>query len=358
MKLNAIALAACLLSTALQAQSLDNFESGNLSAYTEVGVGGNATVTTAAAYVGSFGLEFISGSASWRYRTDVTAQPGDRIRARVQMSNDGRVYLGFGASPSGCWSAVLAPNTNELLLQQNTGYGYSDRSSSAHTFQAGVWRMVEIDWAANGMVVVNLYDELGVTLLKSTPPVQGPTTGGGIAMRGFAIGSGSQFLDEITKDLFAPSFCGGEAQGLGCPCGNTNDGSTPTAGCTNSAGSPGALLEVSGIPKVGNSTLQLTASGLPPLTAGIYFQGASLLGGGSGMFFGDGRLCAGGQIFRLQVVFADAQGSSQSSVNIGTVGVVNQPGTRVYQLWYHDPAGGPCGNGFNTTNAREVTWAL
>jgi hypothetical protein len=69
------------------------------------------------AHDGMYGLS----DPGWYYRTDVSIGiPGDVLTCWVRPG-DGRAYLGFGASASGCWSLVAAPNTSQLLLEQNSG---------------------------------------------------------------------------------------------------------------------------------------------------------------------------------------------------------------------------------------------
>ena len=71
---------------------------------------------------------------------------------------------------------------------------------------------------------------------------------------------------------------------------------------------------------------------------------------------GDGLLCAGGTIQRLEVVSADAFGSSQSSVDVVAAGGVQAGDVRYYQLWYRNPGSSPCAAGFNLTNGVEIQW--
>lgn len=152
-----------------------------------------------------------------------------------------------------------------------------------------------------------------------------------------------------------PSWCGGD-QGV-CPCGNDNDGSNGLAGCRNGTHAGGASLDAAGSESMAAADLVLFATGLPAGATGVFFQGNLSLNNGQGFLFGDGLRCAGQAVRRLQVVQADASGFVASSVDIATQGSVGGGVTRYYQLWYGDALGTPCGLGFNTTNARSVSWA-
>ncbi|MFT7669980.1 MAG: DNA-binding beta-propeller fold protein YncE [Planctomycetota bacterium] len=150
------------------------------------------------------------------------------------------------------------------------------------------------------------------------------------------------------------SFCFGDNTGSACPCGNT--GGTGE-GCLNSSAS-GALLSYSGTPSTTIDSFALTASGLPASTPGLYFQGETVLNAGLGSLFGDGLRCAGAAVTRLAIVTASAGLSSYPDLgdpSISTLGSVSAGDTRIYQLWFRDPAG-PCSVGFNLTQALSVDW--
>ena len=158
-------------------------------------------------------------------------------------------------------------------------------------------------------------------------------------------------------------YCFGDlGSGTPCPCSNDNDGSVPGSGCANGAFASGALLIGSGIASISNDTLVLSATGLDPNNSGLYFQANNNLS--PGFIWGDGLQCAGGQLKRLGVRFADATGASDTSAWTTPISVwagnVLAGDTKHYQLWYRDTSGGqPCGvgvNDFNSTNGLEIVW--
>jgi hypothetical protein len=179
-----------------------------------------------------------------------------------------------------------------------------------------------------------------------------------IEVRSNYSSGGYMMMDSVQADLLpgsvGTSVCACDGTGGVAPCGNA--GGTGE-GCSNSTGR-GARLWASGLPSLGSGGLQLHADGLVPGFEGVYFEGSLVLNGGNGYLLGDGLRCAGSSVCRLEVVFSDAGGLSASSVDLRTAGsALPQPGVdRIYQLWYRDPLSGPCGFGFNTTNALRVTW--
>jgi len=164
-------------------------------------------------------------------------------------------------------------------------------------------------------------------------------------------------LTNVVVAFFPDSCAGGEPYcfcGLGGPCGNDSfDG-----GCINSTGL-GALLRGSGSASIAEDSLVLLADRMPTNQAGIFWVAAGRLDAP----FGDGRLCissGGVRPFRFPIQSSGLRGQ----IVLGP-GVVAQASGRIaitpgstwnFQAWYRDPFG-PCGYGFNTTNALAVTWA-
>lgn len=183
------------------AQVIENFEHGNEGLWAQQTAGDNMTLLGAAARNGNFGAQFASGSSGWRTRFDLATSPGNQyiayVRTRGPANNIGRVYLGVGATAAGgTWSAVFGPNTNQILLQNNTPtYGFVTAQSASFTFTANTWYVLMLDWAANGDMTVRLFDEAMTSLLASTPThASGFTTPGGVALRGFTTTT-TQFVD-------------------------------------------------------------------------------------------------------------------------------------------------------------------
>jgi hypothetical protein len=156
---------------------------------------------------------------------------------------------------------------------------------------------------------------------------------------------GDEVFDIIT-------FCTGDGSGTMCPCGNA---AAAGEGCMNGTGQ-GGLLDSGGTSSISDNTFVLRGTQMTPSQPGLYFQGNNAVNSGNGNPFGDGLRCAGGGVRRLQVRFADATGTSQTSISIGAAGAVAAGDTKRYQVWYRDPLMSFCGFGFNLTNGIEVTW--
>jgi hypothetical protein len=160
-------------------------------------VGGSVTAyrATYAAHDGTYGLDMYNGN-DWIYRNDAAAQvkAGDTLSVWVQFSGsaDGRAYFGFGASSGGTLSLVAAPNTGQLILQQNLGYGYANLAAVNQTYSANHWYRLEVDWGKSGTIVGKLFDSNGTTLLQQVTTATTTITSGGIAFR--ALGSDKFFV--------------------------------------------------------------------------------------------------------------------------------------------------------------------
>ncbi len=161
------------------------------------------------------------------------------------------------------------------------------------------------------------------------------------------------FLGACNVSGFVGSYCFGDGSGTSCPCGNT--GATGH-GCRNSVFSGGAMLAAAGTPSVSASDLRLDVFGSTPGQPGLFFQGTTAIGSGQGISFGDGLRCAGGNVLRLQVKFANAFGDAQTSADLVALGGAQVGTTNYYQWWYRDPAGSPCGTGFNLSQGFELVW--
>jgi hypothetical protein len=200
---------------------IDSFEPGALANYTTAlrnDPGYNLTheILPIAAHDNSNGL-VMQDDYGWVVRNDSASQvhQGDTVSVWVQMADvaDGRAYLGFDAqntglvhstlSQSGAISVVMAPNTNQLLIESHTtpnGIGnFTTVAAVSQTYQADQWYRLEATWGTDGTVTANLYDSDGTTLLNSVNhSVTAPfPNGAGIAFR--AIGH-DKYFDTVVLD--------------------------------------------------------------------------------------------------------------------------------------------------------------
>jgi len=145
-------------------------------------------------------------------------------------------------------------------------------------------------------------------------------------------------------------FCGGVA----CPCAND----APQGGCANSTGA-GAHLEAAGTSKLSVGDVQLTARDLPPQRFGLIFM--SQASGSTPA--GDGQLCAavaGQSVYRFPTrstgvagILQELEVAVHAAEHFGPDGLIEAGDTWNFQAWFRDP-GGPCGGGFNTSNAVAI----
>jgi hypothetical protein len=160
--------------------------------------------------------------------------------------------------------------------------------------------------------------------------------------------------EQVTPPPFT-GFCFGDGTGLACPCSNSGSSGQ---GCANSTG-VGAVLSASGARALSADTLQLSAANIPG--PGLFFQGTARFGGGAGITFGDGLLCAGGTITRMGVVFPTGTtasypgGSTPNPIHVAGAPIVAGD-VRHYQCWYRDAASFCSSATFNLTQGLTLTW--
>ncbi|MDP6990340.1 MAG: FG-GAP repeat protein [Planctomycetota bacterium] len=171
---------------------------------------------------------------------------------------------------------------------------------------------------------------------------------GGIADAGLALA--------YELDASMRPFCFGDEQppGTDCPCDNPSGVGTGQ-GCRNSR-SIGGHATAAGSASVAADDLELCASRLLPNQPALLFAGHNAVNGGSGISFGDGLRCAGGNVVRLGVRVPDPAGGARWGPGLAAMGGWSGGDLRRFQVWYRDPAGSPCGSGFNLSAGIEVAF--
>ncbi len=227
---------------------IEGFETS--TTYNVVGASSaSAYLSTAAAHDGTYGLVDTNGN-DWIYRNDSAAQvkQGESISVWLQFSGtaNGRAYFGFGASAAGTLSLVAAPNTNQLILQSNAGYGYTDLADVNQTWAPNQWYRLEVDWSVGGSITGKVFASNGTTLLQTVTATNTSVTSGGIAFR--AIGS-NKFWDTVTESPLTSS----SAQG------STGQSTAATGASTTGTSTTGPL----------GSGGQFTFPWLEPIAAGV-----------------------------------------------------------------------------------------
>ncbi len=146
----------------------------------------------------------------------------------------------------------------------------------------------------------------------------------------------------VTGTPWYSSFC--DCPTVNAPCGNAG---ASGEGCANSSGA-GATLTMDGSGSVSQNDTTLQATNLLPGQPALLYSADNAINGGAGIPFGDGLRCTGGNLLRHGVAFPDATGTANWGP--GVSGGWGAGDTRNFQVWYRDPVGGPCSNGFNLTN--------
>jgi hypothetical protein len=165
--------------------TLDDFENPSWPyspwSYVAGGAMMGGTKTTCA-HAGSYGLS----DPDWFERTDVTiGAPGDVLSVWVQPGS-GRFYMSFGATATGGYTIVLAPNTSSFEFMSNEPYSaYSDLMSVGETYTTGMWYRVEVTFNAGNMLVGKLYGSDGTTVISTINQTIAGLVPGGVAIRSF-----------------------------------------------------------------------------------------------------------------------------------------------------------------------------
>jgi hypothetical protein len=145
-----------------------------------------AVRSTAAAHDGTYGLDSANGN-DWYYRSDPAAQvqAGDTASVWMKFTNASgtRAYFAFGANWYGTLSLVAAPNTGQLILQENWRYGFTNLAAVSQTYLSNHWYRLEVDWGTSGMIVGKLLDSDGTTVLRTVTAFTTDITSGGLGFR-------------------------------------------------------------------------------------------------------------------------------------------------------------------------------
>lgn len=162
---------------------------------------------------------------------------------------------------------------------------------------------------------------------------------------------------EITPPPLFESFCFGDNLDPNvtsdCPCANFG---AAGHGCANSANPNGALISASGA--TNPDTVVFTASGMPAAATCIFLQGDAT----TDQVFGDGVVCAGGNIIRLRSKTAASGSASYPEPGDPIVSVRGAvtPGSgalRSYATYYRNAAAAFCPPAtFNVTQGFRITW--
>ncbi len=122
----------------------------------------------------------------------------------------------------------------------------------------------------------------------------------------------------------------------------------------NSAG-PGAMMGATGSSSVFDNDLLLGVSGCPTGQYGLFFYGPNQIQ----VPGGDGTLCVGGSLVRLQIVQTDTFGTAFHALDLTNLPGGNQiqaGETQNFGFWFRDPPGGSAG--YNFSDGLQVGFCL
>ncbi len=195
-----------MLDCGLGGTVLEDFDDPSLSAYTPIiRFNPSAFVYNGAGCDGGNALIDYDGD-DWIIRNDAGSRisQGDFFGGAVHLGGaaSGRAYLGFGSIVPAVndrlitgrtLSIVLAPNTNQFMIQQHLGYklhtssNFSTLATANYTYTMDSWYFVFGYWGVGGGVNAYLLDINGdlVSQLAGTQAPGYTNTQGGLAFRGF-----------------------------------------------------------------------------------------------------------------------------------------------------------------------------
>ncbi|MFT7668248.1 MAG: hypothetical protein ACI8X5_000938, partial [Planctomycetota bacterium] len=282
-----------------------------------------------------------NGDGTWDYIYVVNNQNS------TQGAGSFSVPTGAGVNVSGLWFNDVDYHSGEV--QDGTDWAMTQNASDL------TWDCSQTFAQNSDANAINWCTAYSFGFTADAGPMAGV---GSIDMFEPGVGSTLTFPIDgpgVATGSTGTAYCFGSG-GTACPCGN---GGAADEGCVNSSGN-GSTLEGLGSASASSNSLFLSATQAASSVSGLFFGGTSQPGAGNGVPFGDGLLCAGGSITRLQFAGTDASGNATSSTDIAAKDGSMAGDTRYYQFWFRDPAGGggPCGNGFNTSNGLEIVWQL
>ncbi|MBY0528023.1 MAG: hypothetical protein K2R98_31790 [Gemmataceae bacterium] len=151
---------------------------------------------------------------NWIYRDNASAQvlPGETISVWLQFhtSADGQAAFAFGANsnadgtPNGTYALVLDASTQHLMIVKQTFAGAGTTTTLATSaltgsIQADHWYRLKVEWKPTGNMTGQLFDNDGITLLRSVQTTIPDSTflSGGIGFH--ATGTQAKYWDTVTE---------------------------------------------------------------------------------------------------------------------------------------------------------------
>jgi len=289
----------------------------------------------------------ITGSLTVTHNVTCMVRAGSRLFVGSQSGLVTGVDL-LGGTPSflgACTGAISSMTAEQTHIFVGTNSGWIFRMNMATGVSEGFFTL-DSDCTAlavhGGSLLVAGSDGRIQRVHRITGAPQGST----------------QWEFDIRAMTVAPTDPGvSSGFGAACPCGNTDT----LGGCKNSTW-VGAYLGGSGSASISADDLTLSVFNLPSNSFGRIFMGAPM----NGVSFGDGLLSVNGSssgLVRYPVQNSGTEGRftfgpglrAFAANNFGAGSQLSSGQSWNFQAYYRDTSG-PCGAGFNTTNALRVSF--
>ena len=184
------------VSAPAMAQFFEGFEHGDwLGNYTHLASSTVPnTIEPAAARSGALGATLDSNGWWSNSNPGATISDGTSYEYYFRAAASARAYIGFtdDAAGTNAYTVVASANTSALIIQQNTGFGFSDLASTPVTWSATEFYRVAVTYSG-GIITAEAFDEGGGSL-GSTMADTGYAGGGTLLVRGFS----GVHVDDIT----------------------------------------------------------------------------------------------------------------------------------------------------------------
>ncbi|MFG0282847.1 MAG: PEP-CTERM sorting domain-containing protein [Phycisphaerales bacterium JB039] len=182
------AAATMAVSAPAMAQFFEGFEHGDWLGNYAV-ISGSATpinLVADAARTGALGAQF-QASGWWKNtNAGATISDGQSYEYYFRSAGAGRAYIGFTSDDAAteAYTVVAAPNTGNVIIQRNNGFGFADLASTPITWSTTDFYRVAASYSG-GIISVEVFDAGGASL-GSAMADTGYSGGGTLFYRGFS----------------------------------------------------------------------------------------------------------------------------------------------------------------------------
>lgn len=249
-----------------------------------------------------------------------------------------RAYFGGGSGGGGVATGIVEIYDASIGVPSNS-LAWSTMMLPHPRFQLGAAAVGSLVLFAGGLesgfVISDMVDILNTgtgqwsssaNLSQARADMGATTVGGKALFAGGTSGFGSPHAEVDMYEPMGPNYCVATTNSTGCA----------------------ASIDASGSPSLAANDLVLSSSCMPNGVF-LFFHAANQVQ----IPFGDGFLCAGGNVIRILPAGVASGGLAQAIVDLPSASITS-PGLRNFQCWYRDPAAGA--SGFNLSDAIAITF--